>query len=206
VKVRSAAAASALAQHLISVADSFGLHAKAVVTDGLQPVGRGIGPALEARDVLSVLRSEPGAPTDLQQRSLALAGALLELCGAAPPDGGEKVATGVLAGGKAWEKFQRICEAQGGMREPPTAQYRTPVAAERAGRLTKIDNRRLARVAKLAGAPDAKAAGVELHKQLGATVAGGEPIYTVHAEAPGELSYALEFVAANEGIFELTDE
>ena len=61
-----------------------------VLTDGSQPVGRGIGPALEARDVLAVLRCEPNAPQDLRQRAVALAGALLELAGAAPQGGARR--------------------------------------------------------------------------------------------------------------------
>ena len=72
-----------------------------------------------------------------------------------------------LDDGRAWAKFQRICEAQGGMRKPPKSTHRRPLVAERAGRVDEIDNRRLAKLAKLAGAPDDKAAGVELHVKLG---------------------------------------
>nr|WP_246602811.1 hypothetical protein [Falsiroseomonas tokyonensis] len=66
--------------------------------------------------------------------------------------------------------------------------------------MTSIDNRRLARVAKLAGAPDDKAAGLELHARLNQPVAAGEPLFTVHADNAGELDYALAYVAANPGI------
>ena len=67
-------------------------------------------------------------------------------------------------------------------------------------RVTAIDNRRLARVAKLAGAPRAPAAGLELHAPLGTVVKPGQPLFTVHAEAPGELAYALDYIAAQPGI------
>jgi len=89
---------------------------------------------------------------------------------------------------------------------PPVADHRQPVLAERAGRVAAIDNRRLARVAKLAGAPEDKAAGVELHVRLDARVAAGEPLYTVHSEAPGELAYSLDYVAANRDIITLVEE
>ena len=69
--------------------------------------------------------------------------------------------------------------------------------ARRGGRLVALNNRTLARLAKLAGAPDDKAAGVELHVRLGDEVAAGEVLLTVHAEAPGELAYALDFADAN---------
>ena len=79
---------------------------------------------------------------------------------------------------------------------PPRARYTTPVTSIHAGRIAGIDNRRLARIAKLAGAPRAPAAGLELHTPIGAPVEVGQPLFTVHAETPGELSYALSYVQA----------
>jgi thymidine phosphorylase len=67
-----------------------------------------------------------------------------------------------------------------------------------------IDNRRIATLAKLAGAPEAKAAGVELHARVGDKVARGDPLCTVHAETPGELAYALAYAVANPDIFRVT--
>jgi thymidine phosphorylase len=199
-KVRAPEAADSVTRTLIETAWAFGLRAAVVVTDGSQPVGRGIGPALEARDVLSVLQRDAGAPDDLRLRAVHLAGVLLELADAAPTGSGERVAAAVLADGRAWAKFQRICEAQGGMRTPPEARYRKEIKAAMPGRVAAIDNRRIARVAKLCGAPEAKAAGVALHVRIGDATAVGDPIYTVHAETPGELAYALEYAAANRDV------
>ncbi len=204
-KVRSNAAATALSQSLLAVARAFGVVAKVILSDGRQPVGRGIGPALEARDVLAVLQASPDAPLDLRERAVTLAGSLLELAGTVEIGTGVATAADVLASGRAWSKFQRICEAQGGMRTPPLAKQRNPVVANSAGVVSSIDNRRLAKVAKLAGAPDDKAAGVECHVRLGAVIAPGEPLYTVHSETPGELGYALDYVAVNDDIFELAE-
>ncbi len=202
-KVRSYEAAQLLSDSLVEVGRSFGLVSKAIITDGTQPVGRGIGPALEARDVLAVLQGQAMAPADLRAHALTLAGALLELGGATPDGGGVKLAAECLASGKAWAKFQKICEAQGGMRSPPVASYQRVVTARTSGLVERIDSRKLSRVAKLAGAPDDKAAGVELHLRLGAPVSRGEPAYTVHAESPGELDYALTYVASNPDIIGL---
>ncbi|MBL26758.1 MAG: thymidine phosphorylase [Rhodospirillaceae bacterium] len=196
-KVRNEETARFLERSLLDVAKASGIEARTVWTDGTQPVGRGIGPALEARGVMAVLKNEPDAAPDLRSRSIALAGALLELTGAAAPGQGETMASAVVDDGRAWAKFQRICEAQGGMRVPPVAAYVLPVTAGHAGRVVSIDNRRLAMVAKLAGAPDAKAAGVELHVRLAAEVTKGEPLFTVHAETRGELAYAMEYVMPN---------
>ena len=204
-KIRSAETAASLMQDLIDVARAFGLKAQAVVTDGTQPVGHGIGPALEARDVLSVLQNEASAPVDLRQRALQLASALLELGGAARPGDGEAMAVATLDSGRAWAKFQHICEAQGGMRQPPRSSHRHPIIAPRGGRIASVDNRRLARVAKLAGAPDAKAAGLDVHVRVDEMIEAGQPLYTIHAEAPGELAYALDYAAANPSIYEVTE-
>jgi thymidine phosphorylase len=192
-KVRSTDAAAQLARALEQVGHALGLQVRVVQTEGLAPVGRGIGPALEARDVLSVLRRESQAPADLAHRAMALTGDILEFGGAAPPGGGLALATAVLEDGRAWAKFQEICEAQGGLREPPVAAYRQPLRAPRSGTVIAIDNRRLARIAKLAGAPKAPSAGIDMHVQLGAVVEHGEPLFTLHAATPGELAYALEY-------------
>ncbi len=202
-KVRSPDAAAALSNCLAEVGQVFGLTTRVIQTDGSQPVGRCIGPALEARDVLAVLQGKPDAPTDLKERGLMLASHLLELGGAAPGDAGMALAQETLKSGRAWIKFQRICEAQGGMREPPIALHRHSVVSARTGKVISIDNRRLAKLAKLAGAPEAKAAGLELHVRLGTHVERSQPLYTVHAEAVGELDYALQYARANRDIIQL---
>ena len=203
-KVRSYEAAQALSQSLVDVGRAFGLTVKPILSDGTQPVGRGIGPALEARDVLAVLQGSSMAPADLRDHALTLAAAVLELGGAAPEGGGLALAADCLSSGRAWAKFQRICAAQGGMRTPPVAAHRKVVTMHYAGLVERIDSRRLSRVAKLAGAPDEKAAGIELHVRLGSPVSRGQPVYTIHAESPGALDYAMSYVDSNPDIVGVT--
>lgn len=194
-KVRSHEAANVLAHQLQSTAHAIGLKLRVVQTDGSAPVGFGIGPALEARDVLAVLRNEAAAPADLAQRSLLLAGHLLEMGGVAPEGAGAAVAQAVLADGRAWRKFQEICEAQGGMRTPVPAACRHQVPALRSGCVLGIDNRRLARIAKLAGAPGDPGAGIDLHVRVGDFVERGQPLFSLYADTPGELAYALDYAS-----------
>jgi len=199
-KIRNLDQARRLFAHLSRVGRAVGLQVRPVLTDGGQPVGRGVGPALEARDVVAVLRRDPDAPADLRERALHLAGHLLELAGTAPVGSGEGVARTILEDGRAWRKFEAICRAQGGLREPPVAPFTRPVSASRNGPVTAIDNRRLARVAKLAGAPLDAAAGLVLHVHLGDVVQAGQPLFTVHAEAAGELEYALAYARESGGV------
>lgn len=203
-KIRTAETARELSRRLTDVGSFFGLETRVIVSDGTQPVGRGIGPSLEARDVLAVLQDTPGAPDDLRTKACALAGALLELGGKAEAGHGSFVAARTLSDGIAWAKFQRICEAQGGMRTPPVAELVHEIVAERDGLVEEIDNRRIAKVAKLAGAPEVKSAGVVLLARANDRVERGQPLYAVHADSPGELEYALDYVRASPEIFRMS--
>ena len=202
-KLRTRESADELEAMMEAVAEPIGLELTVMHTDGRQPVGRGIGPALEARDVLAVLQNKPDAPADLRERAGVLAGRLLEVAGVAEPETGDQMADEVITDGCAWQKFQAICEAQGGMRTPPTAPQQHEVAARSAGVVRSVDNRKLARVAKLAGAPDAPAAGLEFLTPIGTCVERGQPLFTLHAETPGEMNYALEYVEQHPTIIEL---
>lgn len=202
-KVRTHEAGERIAARLIAVGAATGLRVVPVFTNGSQPVGRGIGPALEAQDVLSVLRNEANAPPDLREKALRLSAAVLELADKAVPGTGYALAQTTLADGRAWRKFQAIAEAQGGLRTPPTAEYKCSVTALQAGCVMAIDNRRLARSAKLAGAPRAASAGIVLHTRLNEQVEKGQPLFTLHAETAGELDYALAYVASQPGIVTL---
>lgn len=199
-KVRSHDTATLLAARLTGVGQALGLTVDTIVSDGSQPVGRGIGPALEARDVLAVLQGDPAAPADLRARALTLAGRVLEMGGRAAPGQGLALAESTLDSGLAWAKFQAICEAQGGLREPPVAAFTAVVPSLHSGRIVAIDNRRIATLAKLAGAPGAPAAGISLHVRVGADVAAGQPLLTLHAESAGELAYAAAYAQAQENI------
>lgn len=194
-KVRSTADAFRLQSLLEQVGAAHGLQVRVLRTEGIQPIGRGIGPALEARDVLAVLQGTADAPMDLRVRALDLAGELLEFCGHSTPGSGRSEAARLLESGAAWIKLQAICEAQGGLREPGLARLREPVNAQRTGYVSSIDSRNLARVAKLAGAPSDPTAGLDLHVQLGDFVESGAPLFTLHADTPGELAYSKQYLA-----------
>jgi thymidine phosphorylase len=196
-KVRSREEADRLDELLRTVGDRITMSVRVLRTDGSQPVGRGIGPALEARDVLAVLRRTGDAPRDLRDRSIALAGEVLEMGGTVASGAGAVRAAETLDSGAALRKLEAICAGQGGMREPKSAPLTHVVTSTREGHIAGIDNRRLARLAKLAGAPRAPTAGVELHARLGASIERGQPLLTIHGEAPGELDYARGYLAAN---------
>lgn len=204
-KVASLQRAEILKKTFEHTAKAFNLKIKIIFTDGSQPLGRGIGPALEAEDVVSVLTGNKNAPHDLRERALLLAGHVLEMSSAVPAGQGLNLAKEILDSGKAWQKFQAICHAQGGMRDIPKAQYSHTIEAKKSGILINIDNHRIANVAKLSGAPRAKAAGVILLNRLNAVVEKQQPLFTVCAETKSELDYALNFVEQNQEIFQIEE-
>jgi thymidine phosphorylase len=204
-KVRSMQMANLLKNYLETIGQKLGIKVQVIFTNGLQPVGRGMGPALEAKDVLKVLQGDKDAPTLLRDRALMLAGYILEFSQEVACGTGRQIAQTILDSGKAWQKFQAICKAQGGMFEIPSAAYTQEVIARKSGNVTMIDNRRLAYIAKLAGAPKSKAAGVELLTPLNSSVQKGQPLFIVHSETPGELNYTITFLKQQPDIIQLED-
>ena len=62
-----------------SIGRKLGMYMKVILTDGSEPIGNGLGPVLEARDVLYVLKKHERAPVDLKNKSVELAGLMLEM-------------------------------------------------------------------------------------------------------------------------------
>lgn len=204
-KIRSFVQAEQLKQLLFFIASQFNIKVKIIFTDGSQPVGRGIGPALEARDILAILQNDRNAPEDLREHALVLAGHLIEFCPNVKPQKGLEIAKAILTSGQAFTKFEAICEAQGGMREIPIAPFTYTIEAEHSGLIRNIDNRHIATIAKLAGAPEAKSAGIELLVTLNSTIKKFQPLFKIHAETQVQLNYALDFFHQGHDIFQIEE-
>lgn len=182
-------------KHLFKiVGEAIGMKIETIASDGSQPVGVGIGPALEAKDILAVLKKEKTAPVDLRDRAISIAGVLLELAGYSVKGNGNSDALKFIDSGKAFEKFAAICHAQGAFKQPPVANYIFEVQSQQKGMVSKINNRSLAKIAKLAGAPKSAAAGVEFFSRLKRKVSRGDLLFRIHAASPGELQYAKEYL------------
>ena len=205
-KIRSDKTFLTLQEYFITAGKAVGLNIKVLKTNGIQPLGVGIGPALEAKDILSILRNEKNAPTDLKNKAIDIAACLLEFGGKVAAGQGRELANKILTDGTALKKFLAICEAQGGFREPNTAAYTYDILAAHDGFITKIDNRNLAMVAKLAGAPHDPAAGIEFFAKQGSSVKIGQLLYRIHAEAKGELAYSLSYAQSMPNIIQISRE
>ena len=192
-KVRSESEAVRLRKLFEYVARHMGIVTEVVFTDGSEPVGRGIGPVLEARDVMAVLRNEADAPDDLRDRAVMLAGKVIDFDPAVEGGRGYARAMELLASGAALAAMERLIAAQG----PQPVSYAPGVhtfepVAPTAGRIAAIDCHRIARIARLAGAPMDKGAGIDLLYKTGAQVRKGEALYRIHAGSRDGLAFARE--------------
>jgi len=205
-KVRTRAEADRLVSLFIEVGDACGLQVRCVITDGSRPVGAGIGPVEEARDVMAVLEGDPAAPEDLRARAVLLAAHVFDMADSAGLETGMAWADTLLANGDALTQFRRIVKAQGGLKSLGSARFRHKELASSSGRVVSIDNRRLARLAKLAGAPANPTAGLRLLANVGDTVKLGEPLYELLSDTTGEQDYALAYRANEPHIFTIEAE
>jgi thymidine phosphorylase len=191
-KVHDSDEATRLRKLFEFLGDRLGLSTEVIITDGRQPIGKGIGPVLEAKDVMQVLSNDPAAPTDLREKAIRIAGHILEYDPALRGGAGYTRAQELLDSGAALTTMQRMIDAQGA---PPThatlGHLTTDVVAETAGVVTAIDNHRLNRLARLAGAPIAKGAGISINKKIGDRVERGEPLYEIYASQPFEFEFAV---------------
>lgn len=193
-KVRSLREAMQLRKLFEYVGDRIGLVTEVIVTDGRQPIGRGIGPVLECQDVMAVLRNDPEAPHDLREKSLQLAGRLIEFDTDVRGGQGYDIARDILDSGRALAKMNQIIEAQGKQHQTFTlGQLTCDIPAAESGYVFEIDNLVLSRIARLAGAPMDKGAGVKLTKKIGDWVNAGDPLYRIHAQFSADFEFATRY-------------
>lgn len=192
-KAETAERAVGLEQRFRQIGARLGLNIQVVITDGSQPIGNGVGPVLEAKDVLKVLRNEPDAPTDLKERSLYLSGELLEFTGRVPHGRGRNRAENLLQSGEAYEKFERIRNLQGRKELTPLGTHVKEICARRSGRVNAVRNQIIARTAKLAGAPRNPGAGIYLMNHVGDSVDDGELLLRIHSESEEALLFAVRY-------------
>ncbi|MDR9437287.1 MAG: thymidine phosphorylase family protein [Thiohalophilus sp.] len=199
-KVRHMSQALRLRKLFEYIGDRIGIHLEVVISDGSQPIGRGIGPMLEARDVMQVLEGDPDAPSDLRQKALRLAGRILEFDPDVRGGQGYGIARDILEDGRALRKMQEIIAAQGKIDYAFIAgPLNIEIKAEKDGVVTIIDNFRLAKIASLAGAPMERAAGVDLLKKLGDPVTRDEPLYRIHAAFSADFNFARHLAEQDSG-------
>lgn len=185
------------------LAKRFGIKIKVDINEALKPIGRGIGPALEARDVLRVLQRKEHRPFDLEEKSLELAGELLDLVGFSKKGEGYDRAMEALRSGRAWKKMQEIIRAQGGKanidaEEVVLSDKILKIKAKIDGQIASFDNKAIVAICRILGAPSCKIAGIYLSKVMGDRVRKGDVLFTMYGESEDRLVLAEKALEKNE--------
>ncbi|WP_292463850.1 AMP phosphorylase [Methanolobus sp.] len=204
-KILDVKAGRKLARDLISLGERLGMDVDCALTYGASPVGRTVGPALEVREALKVLETMEG-PNSFIEKSVILAGMLLEMGGAAPRGQGRELALETLRNGKALAKMKEIIAIQGGNpdithKDIAVGQYTAEILAPSNGYIIEFYNKRIVQLARFAGAPNDKGSGVLIHKKRGESVEKGQPVLTVYADKKEKLADAVRYAREFPPIF-----
>ena len=171
---------------------------KVILTLNKGPLGDGIGPALEMADVIKILDPKQNGPKDLEEKSLFLAGELLEMTGKAKTGKGIEMAENILSSGKAFEKFQEIIKAQKGdlkrIKPPKELKlFKRNMLVKKSGKIQETFNGNLNTLARIAGCPADKFAGLYIHFNVGDKVKKNQKLLTIYAESRPKLNQAIKF-------------
>lgn len=188
-KIATKKEASSLGKLFEKLGKKLGIKIKVVITDGSQPIGNGIGPNLEAKDVLYILRKDPRAPKDLEEKSIKMADQIFKMTKT------KESARDILNSGRAYEQFMKIIEEQKGNPKItpdniPTGKFSHTYKSSKSGKIIEMDNKVIARIARIAGAPHDKEAGIYLYKKVNQRVKKGEKIMTIYSDSKTKLKYA----------------
>ena len=195
VKIHSVEKAKKMAQSFIEVGKRLGIKTKVLITDGSQPLGRAFGPALEAKYVMQILEGE--FFDELAEKSCELAGTLLEMSGKAKNGKGYALAREILESGKALKKMKQIIRAQGGKcfksGQVPKPGFGIEIVSKEKGRVDKINVRECSQIARIAGCPGDKRAGLYLFVKEGEIVKINQPLFKIFSSNKRKLKLAAEY-------------
>jgi len=194
-KIPNMKTANELEKRFMYLGKRFGMKIKVIKTTTLDPIGQGIGPSLEARDVLRLLQRKDTRPLDLEKKSVRLAGELLELAGKAKKGEGKAMAMKQLESGAAWKQMQSIIKAQGGndkvdSEDITVGALKHYIDVPKSGKVTFTDNKNINTLCRILGAPAEKMAGIYLNVEYGDTVKKGERMYTLYAQSQQRMELA----------------
>jgi thymidine phosphorylase len=181
------------------IGDMLNIQIDAVITDGSEPIGNGVGAVLEARDIMRVLRNKENAPQDLKEKSLFLAGRLIEFDPKVRGGQGYHIAKELLVSGRALEALNRIIYTQGKAPQAQLGRLTRDITADKNGFVESINNSRINRIGILAGAQQNNGSGIDLFKKVGDKVERGDVLYRIHSVNSNDFAFANSAVDGDNG-------
>ncbi|UCD03072.1 MAG: AMP phosphorylase [Candidatus Aenigmatarchaeota archaeon] len=192
-KVKTTKEAETLAERFIDLGKKLGIKTVGASTFGEQPIGRAIGPALEAREALEILMTGKG-PEDTIDKVTHIAGILMDF---KMKKGGKREALRIINSGKAYDKLKQLIDEQGGNPHakpddlnigPESVRIKSSIR----GTVSWIDNHSIVEISRAAGTPKDKGAGMLLHKKMGDRVRKGDTLFEIFANKKYKLERALK--------------
>jgi putative thymidine phosphorylase len=182
------------------LADRFGIKVHVDINAIRQNAGRGIGPALEVKDILEVLEQHPNRSIALEDKAIRLAGELLDLCLKESHKltiPGEVLARSMLTSGKALAKLREIIQAQGGTPDVSStkihdAKYVYEMPSRSQGVVHAIENHQITTICRILGCPHDKKAGMYLNRKLDEQVDKNDILCTLYSSNEWRLKEAVE--------------
>ena len=197
-KVPTLESAKAYARDLMDLGDRIGMHVECAITYADQPIGTAVGPILEAKECISILEGDKH-PASVIEKAVECAGIILEMGGI--PNGAVR-AKEILDSGEAYKKFMEIVVAQNGRPDLKSSdlvpgKFTQDIIASSSGYVHSIRNKNVVLIAKTAGSPSDKGAGLKIFKKKGQRVEQGDVLMTIYAESEAKLKRAVEMAISN---------
>lgn len=194
-----------LARDFESLGMSLGMKIKCLISDGSAPMSEGIGPGLEAREVLRTF--ETNEHNLLFEKTCQMAGILLHMVRGVSYQEGYNIAVQQMQSGRAYEKLKEIIAAQGGnsaikSQDIEVGKLRSKILSEERGKISHIDNRAISRICRMLGAPTDKKAGIIIKARKGESVEVGDELAELVATSQKRLDFAVRNLPGTK-IFEL---
>jgi len=194
-KISDIKTAKKIEKMFLFLAKKFNIKTKVVISKSFGPIGKGIGPNLEMRDVMRVLQQKENRPLDLENKAVKLSGCLLEMTGVVKKGEGEKMAKTNLKNGLAFKKMVDIIRAQNGdenldSEDIKIGEYFYEIKANKNGIVKSINNASIVELCSLLGTPKLKGSGIYLNKNVGEKYMKGDVVFTLYSESEQRLNLA----------------
>ena len=190
-KVKTIEEARAYVHDFMELGNRLGIQIECAITYGDQPVGNAVGPGLEARECIRILEGN-AHPASVVEKACDLAGIILEMGGI--PHGADE-ARRILSSGEALKKFREIVAAQGGKPDLTSediriGKYKLQLLSTKAGYVHTIKNKDIVSIARAAGAPADKGAGLLIFRKKGQRVEKGDILLEIYADVESKCQRA----------------
>ncbi len=204
-RIRSTQEAMRLRKLIEYVGDMMEINVDVVITDGSEPIGCGVGAALESRDVMKVLKNKEDAPEDLKEKALFLAGRIFGIRSQTARRSGLCGCAGAFEIGQGSRRHGADHQISGGKRRHRFSWVTSPVTwlPIPTVRCRKLITVLLPVSAFLCGGGQYPGAGLDLFRKTGDKVTAGDILYRIYSCNQNDFAFAGTVLESGKNGFEI---